>query len=119
MKKKEAQQVFREFVDEKTIIGASLLKIDGTVLAAHYAGIQDTIPTLIARESLGAKRRRRSVFPVLGKLITSVAKYEKMYVGLSLLSKDKYVELIGNPEVPLTRFAKKLREISDKLSSSQ
>ena len=119
MAQKEVERVLREFVDGEIIIGASLLKTDGRIIAAHYSAIENTIPTIIARESLSAKRRRRNIFPVLGRLINSITKYEKMSIGLSSIGNGQYTELVANSEVPLERFSAKLNEISNKLRSSK
>lgn len=119
MEQKEVERVLREFVDGEMIVGASLLKTDGRIVATHYRGIKKTIPTIIARESLSAKRRRRNIFPVLGRLMISIAIYKKMCIGLASVSKARYIELIAKPELPLATFCTKLNEISNKLRLSK
>ncbi len=115
MEQKDVEKVLREFIDGKVVIGASLIRIDGKVIAAHYVGIKDMIPNLIARESLSAKRRRRIIFPVLGRLIISVAMYEKMCIGLAPVSKDQYVQLVAKSDLPFATFFTKLEEISNNI----
>ncbi|MCP8313175.1 MAG: hypothetical protein H3Z53_02225 [archaeon] len=118
MREKDVEQILREFVNGELIIGASLLRIDGKIITAHYVGIKDTILNLIARDSLSAMRRRRNIFPVLGKPIISIAMYEKMCIGLASVSKDKYIQLVAKPNFPLATFCTKLEEISNKLRFS-
>lgn len=117
MKKKGIGQALREFVDGRIIIGGSLIGIDGKTVVSHYVGIDGTVIDLIARDSLSAKRRRRDVFPVLGTLTLSMARYEKMYLGLAPISEDQYLHLAANPRLSLRTFHKKLLEISKKLRS--
>ncbi|GEM_PF-2469917 len=57
-------------------------------------GIEDTVPNLARRESLGAKRRRARIFPVLRKLVFNIALYEKMCIGPASVSQDQYIVLV-------------------------
>lgn len=111
----KSERALKELVDGKEIIGASLLGIDGEVIASHYLGIGGTIMNLVARDNLSGKRRRRDVFPVLGRPILSVTKYERMYLGLASIAEDQFIHLVGKPGLPLATFCAKLEEISSKL----
>jgi hypothetical protein len=132
MKKRERsmtlEKLFKDFVDEKEIIGSSLLRNDGEVIASYHLKVPEIIPNLIApeiipnliaRESLSAKRRRTDKFPVLGKLITNIGKYEKMYIGLSSVDKNHYVVVLAKSKIPLTEFSLKLEKISKKINLSK
>ncbi len=115
MSNKDIYQILKKFADGEAIIGASLLRIDGKVIAAYYIGIEDTVPNLIARDSLSAKRKRRIIFPILGRLITSIAIYEKSCIGLSSVNRDQYIQLVAKSDLPLSTFCKKLEQISVEL----
>lgn len=117
MKQNDIERTMRDLVDGEAIVGGSLIRIDGKIIASHYVGIDGTIINLIARDSLSAKRRRRDVFPVLGTLTLSIAKHEKMYLGLASVSEDQYVHVLANPGLSLPAFHKMLLEISNKLRS--
>jgi hypothetical protein len=118
LKQADVAQILKEIVDGKKIFGASLLRNDGKVIADHYVGAKGALINLVARDSLGSKRRRRDVFPILGKIDISITMYDKLSVGLVSVDKDKYIQLAAKPELSMKILYGKLRESSRKIRSS-
>jgi hypothetical protein len=115
MKREDIEQVLREFVDGKAILGGSLVRADGKTVASYCVGIDSATLNLMARDSFSAKRRRGTNFPILGSLNFSMTIYEGLSVGLASISEKTYVQLVAKPELPLQAFHSKLRSIAEKL----
>jgi hypothetical protein len=118
MKQKAVERILKESVDGRKIMGASLLRIDGSVISSHFVGLSDVTANLIARDILSGRRRRRAVFPILGKPVASVAVHDKMCLGLLSLGKETYVFLIGGSGFSLPRFYAHLQRVSRRLGSA-
>lgn len=115
MRHSNIEQILREFVDGKVIIGGSLIRVDGKTVASYYDGVDGPTINLIARDSLSAKRRRGDVFPVLGRLRLSITVYDKISLGLAPVGEDRYVQLAAKPKLRLQTLHSKLKAISRKL----
>lgn len=115
METKKIGRIFKGTVDDKFIFSASLIKTNGTVISSYHTKVDSSLIVLVARESFSAKRRRSTIFPILGKFLFSVSKYQKLQVGISLIDSDKYIQLIASPLCPFTKLYNRLVQLSEKV----
>lgn len=107
--------ILKQLANGKAISGISLIRIDGEVLSSYFEGIQGTVLNLLARESLSAKKRRGTLFPITGGLVLSVARYQKMWVGLGSVTDDVFLLLVARPKMSIFSFCAKFDDVSRRI----
>lgn len=108
-------QLVKQIVDDKSILAAGLVRVDGEVISSYHGKHSRAIFDIILRESVANKRSRSSRFPSLGKLRSSIAEYDKLTLAACMITDTHYLYAVSRSGGSPIQVLRKLESLGSRI----